>query len=428
MKYKRADRRDYLKPIDTSDIWGDDQTRDLYAFADYIEHQIFRDDDNYVLCINGVWGTGKTFFIKRWEVSLGKKGYNVIYFNAWENDCGEDPLVFLATLIYNKYNKIDTENEDIKNSFKGAIGAMTLFAGKSILRGIVTKLLGNHVSEEIAQRTGDILENGIDVFLEKNGSLIGNELIENSNKKVFFTNEFKDILTEVVSKILTKTGKPLVLFIDELDRCRPTYAIEVLERIKHLFEVYGLKIVIACDIVQLSESVKSIYGSNFNALGYLQRFFDNIRDLKNFLFHGLITNYQYKYSKWYGLYDCLNSFYKIMSFSARDIEKIKEELIVQSQAFNTRVEYLPLVLFLICLKIKRRDLFDELQHANKENLYSFGIKLTDELGIDRNSDPILIDVATRFHLNMNYEYDVNKITQGSTSDYSVSSVLNTFKS
>lgn len=99
MKYKRADRRDYLKPIDTSDIWGDDQTRDLYAFADYIEHQIFRDDDNYVLCINGVWGTGKTFFIKRWEVSLGKKGYNVIYFNAWENDCGEDPLVFLATLI-----------------------------------------------------------------------------------------------------------------------------------------------------------------------------------------------------------------------------------------------------------------------------------------------------------------------------------------
>ena len=89
---------------------------------------------------------------------------------------------------------------------------------------------------------------------------------------------------------------------------------------------------------------------------------------------------------------------------------------------------MPLVLFLICLKIKRRDLFDELQNANKENLYSFGIKLTDELGIDRNSDPILIDVATRFHLNMNYAYDVNKITQGNTSDYSVSSVLNTFKS
>ena len=305
---------------------------------------------------------------------------------------------------------------------------MALFACKSILRGVVTKLLGNHVSEEIAQRTGDILENGIDAFLEKNRSVIGNELIENSNKKVAFTKEFKDTLTEVVSKILTKTEKPLVLFIDELDRCRPTYAIEVLERIKHLFEVYGLKIVIACDIVQLSESVKSIYGSNFNALGYLQRFFDNIRDLKNFLFHGLITNYKYRYSNWSGLYDCLNSFHKIMIFSARDIEKIKEELIVQNQAFKTRLEYMPLVLFLICLKIKRRDLFDELQNANKENLYSFGIKLTDELGIDRNSDPILIDVATRFHLNMNYAYDANRITQGNTSDYSVSSVLNTFKS
>ena len=425
MEYKRADRRDYLKPVDTSDIWGDDQTGNLYVFADYLEHQIVRDNDNYVLCINGTWGTGKTFFIKRWEASLEEKGYDVIYFNAWENDCGEDPLVSLATLIY---KKIDTEDEDLKNSFKNAIGAMALFAGKSILRGVVTKLLGNHVSEEIAQRTGDILENGIDAFLEKNRSVIGNELIENSNKKVAFTKEFKDTLTEVVSKILTKTEKPLVLFIDELDRCRPTYAIEVLERIKHLFEVYGLKIVIACDIVQLSESVKSIYGSNFNALGYLQRFFDNIRDLKNFLFHGLITNHKYRYSNWSGLFDSLNSFHKIMIFSARDIEKIKEELIVQSQAFNTRLEYFPLVLFLICLKIKRRDLFDELQNANKENLYSFGIKLTDELGIDRNSDPVLIDVATRFHLNMNYAYDVNKITQGNTSDYSVSSVLNTFKS
>lgn len=370
-------------------------------------------------------GDRKDFFIKRWEASLEEKGYDVIYFNAWENDCGEDPLVSLATLIY---KKIDTEDEDLKNSFKSAIGAMALFAGKSILRGVVTKLLGNHVSEEIAQRTGDILENGIDAFLEKNRSVIGNELIENSNKKVAFTKEFKDTLTKVVSQILTRTGKPLVLFIDELDRCRPTYAIEVLERIKHLFEVYGLKIVIACDIVQLSESVKSIYGSNFNALGYLQRFFDNIRELKNFLFHGLIVNCDYRYSRWNRLYDCLKSFHKIMIFSARDIEKIKEELIVQNQAFKTRLEYMPLVLFLICLKIKRRDLFNELQNANKENLYSFGIKLTDELGIDRNSDPILIDVATRFHLNMNYAYDANRITQGNTSDYSVSSVLNTFKS
>ena len=146
MEYKRADRRDYLKAVDTSDIWGDDQTGNLYVFADYLEHQIVRDNDNYVLCINGTWGTGKTFFIKRWEASLEEKGYDVIYFNAWENDCGEDPLVSLATLIY---KKIDTEDEDLKNSFKSAIGAMALFAGKSILRGIVTKLLGNHVYKKI---------------------------------------------------------------------------------------------------------------------------------------------------------------------------------------------------------------------------------------------------------------------------------------
>jgi predicted KAP-like P-loop ATPase len=32
-------------------------------------------------------------------------------------------------------------------------------------------------------------------------------------------------------------GKPLIIFIDELDRCRPLYAIECLERIKHIFGI-----------------------------------------------------------------------------------------------------------------------------------------------------------------------------------------------
>lgn len=424
MECKRSDRRDYLDPIDESDIWKGDQTENLSIFAEDIEHRIFADNDNYVLCINGAWGTGKTFFINRWKLSLEKKGYDAIYFNAWENDCGEDPLVFLATLIY---NKIDTENEDTKNSFKSVIGAMALFAGKSIIKGAITKLLGNYVAEEVAQKTGDIVEKGIDVFLEKNRSVLGNELIESSNKKVAFTNEFKDVLTKVISQILTKKEKPIVFFIDELDRCKPTYAIEVLERIKHLFDMYGLKIVIACDISQLSESVKSIYGNNFNALGYLQRFFDNIRDLKIFLFCGLLANSNYRYSLWNGLYPSLSSFHKIMNFSARDIKKIKEELIVRSHAFATNSEYLQLVLFLICLKIKRRDLFDKLLKTDKRNLYDFGIKITKELEIGRKSDPIIIDVVKRFHLNMNYAYDKNSITMGDTSDDSVSFVLEMLK-
>lgn len=68
--------------------------------------------------------------------------------------------------------------------------------------------------------------------------------------------------------------KPLVVFIDELDRCRPTYAIEVLEIAKHLFAVDGVVFVLGVNRSELAESVKAVYGASFNAEGYLHRFFD----------------------------------------------------------------------------------------------------------------------------------------------------------
>jgi hypothetical protein len=67
---------------------------------------------------------------------------------------------------------------------------------------------------------------------------------------------------------------PMVIFVDELDRCRPDYAIELLEGIKHLFGVPGVFFAIATNVQQLSESVKAIYGSGFDGQRYLKRFFD----------------------------------------------------------------------------------------------------------------------------------------------------------
>jgi hypothetical protein len=65
----------------------------------------------------------------------------------------------------------------------------------------------------------------------------------------------------------------MFIFIDELDRCRPTYSIAMLERIKHLFDVDGVVFVLATDATQLSHSIKAVYGSEFDSKRYLQRFF-----------------------------------------------------------------------------------------------------------------------------------------------------------
>ena len=63
---------------------------------------------------------------------------------------------------------------------------------------------------------------------------------------------------------------PLFVFVDELDRCRPDYAIELLEGIKHLFGVPGVYFVVATNTVQLGESVKAVYGSGFDGVRYLK--------------------------------------------------------------------------------------------------------------------------------------------------------------
>ena len=62
--------------------------------------------------------------------------------------------------------------------------------------------------------------------------------------------------------------------IDELDRCRPTYAIELLEAAKHFFNVDHIVFVLCLDRAQLAHSVKAVYGASFDAEGYLWRFFD----------------------------------------------------------------------------------------------------------------------------------------------------------
>lgn len=95
---------------------------------------------------------------------------------------------------------------------------------------------------------------------------------------------------EILIKEITETKSqklPLFIIVDELDRCRPNFSIELLENIKHLFGVDGVYFVVATDTNQLGHSVQAIYGSNFNGRRYLQRFFDQeftLPDPENRLF------------------------------------------------------------------------------------------------------------------------------------------------
>lgn len=130
--------------------------------------------------------------------------------------------------------------------------------------------------------------------------------------------------------------KPLVVFIDELDRCCPTYAIELLELAKHLFAVDGVMFVLGVNRSELAESVKAVYGDSFNAEGYLHRFFDlDIRlqspdrkafiesQLKAIRLDAFLARMKDKYaSKDFGhAKDMLLAFFGLSTLSLRDIEQ-----------------------------------------------------------------------------------------------------------
>jgi len=112
------------------------------------------------------------------------------------------------------------------------------------------------------------------VIAEATGSL-GMDAVENylNDKKIM--DEFHSKLNLALSTAQDNYKKlPVVIFVDELDRCRPLYAIELLERIKHLFNVESAVFVVAMDKKQLGISLGAVYGQGFNSTEYLRRFFD----------------------------------------------------------------------------------------------------------------------------------------------------------
>ena len=72
----------------------------------------------------------------------------------------------------------------------------------------------------------------------------------------------------------SKNERVVYIIVDELDRCRPSYAIKFLEEIKHLFGVPGVVFILGLNSEQLGNAVSGIYGDRFNGEAYLKRFID----------------------------------------------------------------------------------------------------------------------------------------------------------
>lgn len=215
-----------------------------------------------VLAVDAAWGSGKTTFLRIWAQYLRNQGFGVVEFNAWETDFAGDPFVSLSTELTEglrayKDETLATKIDDtrkvaaevIRRATPGLIRLLT--AGILDVNPLLEKELGQALASDAEKRLSEY---------------------EETQKSV---KKFRRVLQDMAGTVSKSSGdQPLIVVIDELDRCRPSYAVELLEVAKHLFSVDHIVFVLAVNRSELAHSIKALYGGDFDAAGYLRRFFD----------------------------------------------------------------------------------------------------------------------------------------------------------
>lgn len=257
----------------------------LYKFYELLNNI----DSCFSICMDGAWGCGKTFFVKQAYFLLmsinpcidiqeenernilikikgefEKKYQNIptihypIYYDAWDNDNVEDPilsLIYSITKSLHSEGVFDEKSEKwngIKNTIKAIVNATEVQWSLPIESAKVSiKVKGENFLKALEQnKKSDLL-----VDFKKQDEL-----------RLLVDTFFSDILPE--------RGNRLVIFIDELDRCKPTFAIMLLERIKHYFNQQNVTFVFSTNIKELNKTVCNYYGQGFSADRYLDKFFN----------------------------------------------------------------------------------------------------------------------------------------------------------
>ncbi|MEL0638532.1 P-loop NTPase fold protein [Marinomonas sp. TI.3.20] len=270
--------------IDDEDFPKDTLGRQRYAqfLTKFLVDQGYdssRDDGedkrNYVLNLNSEWGSGKTYFLKRWSKDL-KPHFPVVYIDAWKQDYSDDPLMTVISSVIKQL----TDQADIKKkpNFEVPKRVVGLFkaAAPALIKTFSKKYFGDEDFIDLSDVAAGAVTHLLDEHEEKSQA-IDDLKISVAEWVSFITDNPED-----------EKAYPAFIFIDELDRCRPSYAVEMLETIKHIFDIKGIVFVVATDTEQLQHAVKAIYGEGFDARLYLGRFFNSrfslkAPDLKNFL-------------------------------------------------------------------------------------------------------------------------------------------------
>jgi hypothetical protein len=239
------------------------------SLSDLVE----RIDDPVVIALNGRWGTGKSHFLKRWvgAHTLQNRGSaTTVYFDAFAQDYISDPLPALigalATRIPEaKKSKIENVKSVAYNLLKPAAR--------------IGLALATYGATEAFGTAGDVV---VDVTRGEASAALENFWAAEQGRQAAIQ-ELRESIQALAASVAQEesSGASLVIVVDELDRCRPDYALEVLEVIKHFFDVPRVHFILGVNLEALGNSVAARYGNDIDADAYLRKFVNIVLTLPN---------------------------------------------------------------------------------------------------------------------------------------------------
>jgi len=243
---------------DYDEIFTDDKLNiksNVVDFAHLIEQDVYNEDStSKVYSISAEFGIGKTFFCDKLQQVLIKDKIKAGKLNIWEMDFYENPLMPILAELNRLY---DEKGKKLPSKI---LDSLDKFSSKSfaVLCETIAKIASNTALDV------DVVEICKERFKSET-------IYEDYTNYKSALNELKESLKEWSA---SQKGKPIVVIIDELDRCKPDYAVKTLEVLKHIFDIPGFVFVLAIDEEQLKNSVQTLFGT-INYEGYKRKFINN---------------------------------------------------------------------------------------------------------------------------------------------------------
>lgn len=285
-------------PLDITDDEGFE--RDIFQAKEAGERlaNVVTDLEGHsVVVLDGGWGTGKTTFIKQWAGLLRTGGgHPVVYLDAFGSDHQSDPFFAMLAQVLDHFDQL--ELEDLSSTLAAAAHGVLRAIPTIAARRLLPMATGGMVSLEDVEGLKAVLKNAnsdpAEEWLSKQ--------LQAARSEAASIRRFKKVLGDVVEKATTDSSSPLptsagseeeapssegrkaplIFIIDELDRCRPSFALSVLERMKHVFSADGVCFVLVTNLGELKAMVRHAYGLEHSER-YLEKFYHLRVDIESLL-------------------------------------------------------------------------------------------------------------------------------------------------